>query len=189
MKPSKEIANYTNALNAARLAPVTEKAQLEAFSADCERRVAEPIGNDATARIRARLDLTEARKAIEEFREWAIEPRQRAAAESYLQHNAPEICEILNVMIAERAKAQPGFIEAKLKQAAEITINLFASKTDRYKIYQERERIELAAEDAEATVEIARAAVRRFELAPDEQAFSEAAARVAEIKFPLVPVI
>jgi hypothetical protein len=184
MKPNKTIADYLAGRDAARLEPVTEKSKLEAFSADCQRRIARPMGTDAADRIRARIELAETEKALAEFNEWPLENRQRFAVEAYLKPAATEICAILRETIVERAKAQPGFISSKLKAAAEITINLFASKTDRHKIYQEREAIEQAAEDAEAVVDAAKSAVRMFEITPDEEHFGAALARVNAIAFP-----
>lgn len=180
-----QIDTYTAGLIAARKAPADELAKLEAFKADCQQRVNAPIDNVAD-HVRARLELAETHKAIAEFQEWKIEHRQLKAAEKYLSDHVGDICQTLRAMIVERSKAQPDFIASKLKQAASITLNLFASKTDRQATYQERDAAEQAAADAELVIATATAAVRAFEITPDESHFHAASARVAEIQFPLV---
>lgn len=184
-KTPKTIADFTAGLEAAKAAPVASLGKLEAFQADCERRVAQPIGNDAAGYIRARLELAETKEALGESYVWALEARQQAAAEAYLEANAPEICAALRADIAAASKPQSDFIASKLKQAASITLNLFANKTDRHAIYQEREAAEQAAEDAEITLAAAVSAVRAFELMPTVQNFHAAAARVGEMNFPV----
>jgi hypothetical protein len=178
---AKTIADFTAELATAKQSPVAELATLEAFQADCEKRVAQPIGSEAAAHIRARLELSEVKQALGEFYTWRLESRQQAAAEAYLEAAAPAICEALRADIETRSKSQPGFIAKQMETAAQITKRIFTTKENRHAIYKERELAEQAAEDAEATLAAAITQVRQFELMPTEQAFHAAAARVAEI--------
>ena len=185
---NKTIADYVAGLQAARLEPVAVKSKLEAFESDCQQRVDAPI-ESVSDHVGARLDLAETQRAIIEYEGWPIESRQRIAAEEYLEAEAPSICRALRGDMADRSKPQSDFIASKLKQAAGLTINLFASKTDRHIIYRDREAAEQAAEDAEAMSAAAVVAVRSFELMPNEQNFHAAIARVNEIVFPLVNLV
>ena len=143
-----------------------------------------PILPDIYAHIYTRMEIEQTKLAIAEFKEWPIESRKLIASQNYIKKHAQCAVAIWHKAIKAREAKLPGLFTVAGKKLSLLAVDAFLSDESREANRIQRENIEAEVDEVESSIQIAKSAVRGFELMPTNQAFEEADARVNELITP-----
>ena len=173
------IQQFRDGIAAAKIQPVNERAALSAYAPEPV-----PILPDVATHIYSRMEAEQTKAALIEFDEWPIESRELIASQNYTKKHAQCAVAIWHKAIKAREAKLPGLFTVAGKKLSLLAVDAFLSDESREANRIQRENIEAEVDEVESSIQIAKSAVRGFELMPTTQAFEEANARVNELITP-----
>ena len=139
-------------------------------------------GSDIVASITAESLLPIAQSRVDQYRSHTLEQRARNLADAWCKNHAAELVNYLKAALKEKSKNRDSFFAGIAQKVSDLSAKVFATApADRHAVYAQREAAEQAAEDLEAEIAQAVAAIRNFEITPDLQNFRIADGAVKRI--------